>query len=139
MMIPIHRDNGAIVAFGGRAMEAGQQPKYLNSPETPIYVKGKTLYGLHLSKSAIAKTKYAVMVEGYFDVAQAIQAGITNVVASSGTALTPAQARSAETIRHESRPQLRPRCRRPGRGGAHVGAARGRGIPGQRRHAARRR
>jgi len=93
LMIPIHRDNGAIVAFGGRAMEAGQQPKYLNSPETPIYIKGKTLYGLHLSKTAIAKAKHAVMVEGYFDVAQAIQAGITNVVASSGTALTPAQAK----------------------------------------------
>ena len=93
MMIPIHRDNGAIVAFGGRAMDAGQQPKYLNSPETPIYVKGRTLYGLHLSRAAISKAKYAVMVEGYFDVAQALQAGIGNVVASSGTALTPMQAR----------------------------------------------
>ena len=93
IMIPIHRENGAIIAFGGRAMEAGQQPKYLNSPETPIYVKGKTLYGLHLSKSAISRTKHAVMVEGYFDWAQAYQAGITNVVASSGTALTPAQVR----------------------------------------------
>ena len=93
MMIPIHRDNGAIVAFGGRAMDSGQQPKYLNSPETPIYVKGRTLYGLNLSRAAIAKAKYAVMVEGYFDVAQALQAGITNVVASSGTALTPMQAR----------------------------------------------
>jgi DNA primase len=93
IMIPIHRDNGAIIAFGGRAMEASQQPKYLNSPETPIYVKGRTLYGLHLSKSAISRTKHAVMVEGYFDWAQAYQAGITNVVASSGTALTPMQAR----------------------------------------------
>jgi len=81
------------VAFGGRAMEEGQVPKYLNSPETPIYVKGRTLYGLHLSKTAIAKAKHAVMVEGYFDFAQAFQAGITNVIASSGTALTPAQAR----------------------------------------------
>jgi DNA primase len=93
LMIPIHRDNGAIVAFGGRAMDSGQQPKYLNSPETPIYVKGRTLYGLHLSKSSIARAKHAVMVEGYFDFAQAFQAGITNVVASSGTALTPAQAK----------------------------------------------
>jgi len=93
LMIPIHRDNGAIVAFGGRAMESGQQPKYLNSPETPIYVKGKTLYGLHLSKGAIATAKHAIMVEGYFDVAQLLQAGITNVIASSGTALTPVQAR----------------------------------------------
>ena len=93
IMIPIHRDNGAIVAFGGRAMESGQQPKYLNSPETAIYVKGRTLYGLHLGKAAISRLKHAVMVEGYFDWAQAFQAGITNVVASSGTALTPAQVR----------------------------------------------
>jgi DNA primase len=91
LMIPIYRDNGAIVAFGGRAMDAGQQPKYLNSPETAIYVKGRTLYGLHLGKHAISRLKYAVLVEGYFDWAQAYQAGITNVVASSGTALTPAQ------------------------------------------------
>ena len=74
-------------------MEAGQQPKYLNSPETPIYVKGRTLYGLHLSKAAIRKRGMPCLVEGYFDVAQALQAGITNVVASSGTALTAAQAR----------------------------------------------
>lgn len=93
LMIPIHRDTGPIIAFGGRAMEAGQQPKYLNSPETPIYVKGRTLYGLHLSKSSITRAKHAVMVEGYFDFAQAFQAGITNVVASSGTALTPVQAK----------------------------------------------
>lgn len=93
LMIPICRDSGAIIAFGGRAMEAGQQPKYLNSPETPIYVKGRTLFGLHLGKAAIARARYAVMVEGYFDFAQAWQAGVQNVVASSGTALTPAQAR----------------------------------------------
>jgi DNA primase len=93
LMIPICRENGAIIAFGGRAMESGQQPKYLNSPETPIYVKGRTLYGLHLSRQAISRARYAVMVEGYFDVAQAYQAGVQNVVASSGTALTPAQAR----------------------------------------------
>jgi DNA primase len=93
LMVPICRDNGAIVAFGGRAMEKDQQPKYLNSPETAIYTKGRTLYGLHLSKSAIRQQRYAVLVEGYFDFAQPWQAGIQNVVASSGTALTPAQAR----------------------------------------------
>lgn len=93
LIIPIFRDNGAIVAFGGRAMESGQQPKYLNSPETAIYVKGRTLYGLNWSKSSISRVKYAVLVEGYFDWAQAYQGGITNVVASSGTALTAAQAR----------------------------------------------
>jgi DNA primase len=93
LMVPIARDNGAIIAFGGRAMDEGQVPKYLNSPETAIYVKGRTLYGLHLTKAAIIKAKHAVMVEGYFDVAQALQGGISNVIASSGTALTPAQAR----------------------------------------------
>ena len=93
LMIPICRDSGPIIAFGGRAMQADQQPKYLNSPETAIYVKGRTLYGLHLGKPSIARLKYAVLVEGYFDWAQAWQAGITNVVASSGTALTPPQAR----------------------------------------------
>jgi len=56
VMIPICRESGPIIAFGGRAMEEGQNPKYLNSPETPIYVKGRTLYGLHLSKSAISRT-----------------------------------------------------------------------------------
>jgi DNA primase len=93
LMIPICRESGSIVAFGGRAMDAGQQPKYLNSPETAIYVKGRTLYGLNWGKAAIGRLKYAVLVEGYFDWAQAYQGGITNVVASSGTALTPAQAR----------------------------------------------
>lgn len=93
LMIPIARDTGAIVAFGGRALDEGQVPKYLNSPETPIYTKGRTLYGLNLSKSAIRKHNYCVLVEGYFDLAQVWQAGIQPVVASCGTALTSAQAR----------------------------------------------
>jgi DNA primase len=92
LMIPIARDAGSIVAFGGRAMERDQQPKYLNSPETTIYSKGRTLYGLNLTKADIRRLGYAVMVEGYFDFAQLVQAGIAPVVASSGTALTPAQA-----------------------------------------------
>jgi DNA primase len=91
LMIPIYRETGTIVAFGGRAMEAGQEPKYLNSPETAIYTKGRTLYGLNWSKPAINRLKYAVLVEGYFDWAQAYQAGVQNVVASSGTALTLTQ------------------------------------------------
>jgi DNA primase len=92
LMIPIARDSGSIVAFGGRAMERDQQPKYLNSPETTIYTKGKTLYGLNFTKADIRRLGYAVLVEGYFDFAQLLQAGITPIVASSGTALTPAQA-----------------------------------------------
>ncbi|HSL22994.1 MAG TPA: DNA primase [Vicinamibacterales bacterium] len=93
LMIPIARESGPVVAFGGRAMEADQQPKYLNSPETPIYTKGRTLYGLSVTKGDIRRLGYAVLVEGYFDFAQAYQAGVTPVVAVSGTALTPAQAK----------------------------------------------
>jgi DNA primase len=93
LMIPIARDSGAVVAFGGRALEEGQAPKYLNSPETPIYTKGRTLYGLDVTKGAIRKHNYCVLVEGYFDLAQVWQAGVHPVVAVSGTALTQTQAR----------------------------------------------
>ena len=92
LMIPIARDAGSVIAFGGRSMDAEQQPKYLNSPETAIYTKGRTLYGLNVTKKDISRLGYAVMVEGYFDFAQLVQAGIAPVVASSGTALTAAQA-----------------------------------------------
>ncbi len=92
LMIPIGRESGAVIAFGGRALDADQQPKYLNSPETLIYTKGRTLYGLHLSKAAIRQLNFAVIVEGYFDFAQLVQGGIRPVVASCGTALTPQQA-----------------------------------------------
>ena len=91
LMIPICRDTGAIIAFGGRALDKDQQPKYLNSPETPIYTKGRTLYGLHLSKNLIRQAGFAVLVEGYFDFGQVFQVGFP-AVASSGTALTPQQA-----------------------------------------------
>lgn len=92
LMIPICRETGPVVAFGGRAMTADQQPKYLNSPETAIYSKSRTLYGLNLSKAAIRKLGYAVLVEGYFDFAQVHQTQAAPAVASCGTALTPAQA-----------------------------------------------
>jgi DNA primase len=93
LMVPICRDSGSVIAFGGRKMDEAQGgPKYLNSPETPIYTKGKTLYGLNLTKSAIAKLGYAVIVEGYFDFAQVFQSQAAPVVASCGTALTTQQA-----------------------------------------------
>lgn len=98
LMIPIARDSGVTVAFGGRALEDGQVPKYLNSPETPIYSKGRTLYGLHVTKAAIRKHNYSVLVEGYFDLAQVWQAGIQPVVALSGTALTVGQARTLRRL-----------------------------------------
>jgi DNA primase len=92
LTIPICRESGSVVAFGGRAMEPDQQPKYLNSPETPVYSKGRTLYGLHLTKNAVRQAGEAVLVEGYFDFAQVLQAGIGPVVATCGTALTTPQA-----------------------------------------------
>src|SRR5438552_5106249 len=92
LIIPICRDTGSVIAFGGRAVDSDQQPKYLNSPETPIYSKGRTLYGLNLSKNAIRQCKFAILVEGYSDFAQVYQAGFQGVVASCGTALTPQQA-----------------------------------------------
>jgi len=92
LMIPICRDTGSVIAFGGRAMDADQIPKYLNSPETPIYSKSRTLYGLHLSKAAVRKVGFAVLVEGYFDFAQVFRTDAAPVVASCGTALTTQQA-----------------------------------------------
>ena len=91
LIIPIARDTGSVIAFGARSLQADQQPKYLNSRETPIYSKARTLYGLHLSKSAIRKAGYVVLVEGYFDLAQAVQAGVAPVVASCGTAVSEQQ------------------------------------------------
>ena len=90
LMIPIRRDTGSVIGFGGRAVDADQQPKYLNSPETPIYSKGRTLYGLDLSKAGIRQKGFGVLVEGYFDFGQVYQAGFP-AVASCGTALTPQQ------------------------------------------------
>jgi DNA primase len=93
LMVPIFRDTGSVIAFGGRQMDADQGgPKYLNSPETPIYSKSRTLYGLNLSKHEIRKVGFAVLVEGYFDFAQVFQSGAAPAVASCGTALTVQQA-----------------------------------------------
>jgi DNA primase len=93
LMVPINRDTGSVIGFGGRAMESDQVPKYLNSPETPIFSKGRVLYGLNLTKSAIRKFGFVVLVEGYFDFAQVFQSEAAPVVASCGTALTMNQAR----------------------------------------------
>ena len=93
LMVPICRDTGSVIAFGGRQMDADQGgPKYLNSPETPIYSKSRTLHGLNLTKPQIRKAGYAVLVEGYFDFAQLFQSQAAPAVASCGTALTPQQA-----------------------------------------------
>jgi DNA primase len=92
LMVPICRDAGSVIAFGGRSMDADQMPKYLNSPETAIYSKGRTLYGLHLTRQGVRALGYAVLVEGYFDFAQVFQSDVAPVVATCGTALTLQQA-----------------------------------------------
>ncbi|WP_346289501.1 DNA primase [Sphaerothrix gracilis] len=90
LMIPIQDAQGRTIGFGGRAF-GDEQPKYLNSPETELFDKGRTLYGLSQAKAAIAKADCAVVVEGYFDVIALHAAGIANAVASLGTALNAAQ------------------------------------------------
>lgn len=92
IIFPVLDVNGNPVAFGARAM-GDDQPKYLNSPETPAYVKGRHLYGLFQSKDAIRQKKFAILVEGYLDLIALFQHGIKNVVASLGTALTPEQSK----------------------------------------------
>lgn len=92
LMVPIARDTGSVIAFGGRALEKDQVPKYLNSPETPLYNKSRTLYGLNLTKGDVRKRGFVIIVEGYFDFAQVFQAGGLPVVATCGTALTVPQA-----------------------------------------------
>jgi len=89
VIFPIHTLSGKVIAFGGRTLRNDKKvAKYLNSPESEIYHKSKILYGIYFAKSAIVKKKKCYMVEGYTDVISMFQAGIENVVASSGTALT---------------------------------------------------
>lgn len=90
LMIPIHDLQGRVIGFGGRAL-GDVKPKYLNSPDTDLFDKGKTLFGLDKSRGAIAKNDCAIVVEGYFDVIALHTAGITNAVASLGTALSQGQ------------------------------------------------
>ncbi|MDX2077388.1 MAG: DNA primase [bacterium] len=91
LMIPIRDDKGHVIAFGARALNPDDQPKYLNSPQTPLFDKSHTLFGLDVAKATISKSEVAVIVEGYMDVIQAHQAGFLNVVAQMGTALTDHQ------------------------------------------------
>jgi DNA primase len=94
VIFPIHHYSGKVAAFAGRTMKSGKKiPKYINSPESEIYEKRKTLYGLHQSRTAIRRENQCILVEGYTDVMALHQAGIEHVVASSGTALTADQAR----------------------------------------------
>ena len=90
LLFPIRDTQGRVVAFGGRAL-AGEEPKYLNSPETPLYVKGQILYALDVARAAMRERSRAILVEGYLDCLMAHQHGFTETVAALGTAFTPAQ------------------------------------------------
>ncbi|HTK43665.1 MAG TPA: DNA primase [Gemmatimonadales bacterium] len=91
LLFPIHDLRGRVVGFGGRLLRQGE-PKYLNSPETPIFHKGRLLYNLHQAKAAIRQEQAVILVEGYFDVLRLLLAGVDHVVAPMGTGLTSEQA-----------------------------------------------
>lgn len=92
IVFPIRDARGRTIAFGGRILDTGE-PKYLNSPETPVFVKGRTLYGLDEARAHIRKVGFTILVEGYLDLLACVQHGIANVVAPLGTAFTADHAR----------------------------------------------
>jgi DNA primase len=92
LIFPISDTQGRVIAFGGRILGDGE-PKYLNSPETAVYTKGQNLYGLNQAREAIRKRGYTILVEGYLDFLIPFQAGVRNIVAGLGTALTEQQVR----------------------------------------------
>jgi len=100
LVIPIRDGRGRTAGFGARALEKEAVPKYLNSPQGPLFDKGRLLYGLDVARRAIRETETAVIVEGYMDVLQAHQAGFANVVAQMGTALTEDQLRQLNRYAH---------------------------------------
>ena len=106
LIFPIENLSGKVVGFGGRVLGAGREgsPKYVNSPESPIYHKGEILYGLSWAKNAIRRSGTALLVEGYMDVVSLAAAGFENAVAPLGTAVTPDQV--AVLRRYTSRAQL---------------------------------
>jgi len=91
LMFPVMDTRGRVIAFGGRALRAEEGAKYINSPETAVYTKGRNLYGLQLTRDEIRRQGFAILVEGYLDLIIPYQFGIKNVAASLGTALTPEQ------------------------------------------------
>ncbi|MEO8744076.1 MAG: DNA primase [Candidatus Dormiibacterota bacterium] len=93
LVIPIRDERGQPLAFTARAVRADEQRKYINSPETPSYIKGRVVFGLDLARDEITRRGHAVLMEGQFDVITAHQFGVQNAVASSGTALTDDQVR----------------------------------------------
>ena len=101
VMFPIHSMTGKVIAFGGRIMIKDEKaPKYVNTPESDVYVKSKILYGIYQARNDIRKKDECLLVEGYTDVISLVQSGIENVVASSGTALTTEQIRLIKRQTH---------------------------------------
>lgn len=90
LIFPIEDASGRVIAFGGRIIAEGE-PKYINSPESPVYTKGRNLYGLFRTREDIRRAGYAIIVEGYFDLIALWNAGVRNVIATLGTALTKDQ------------------------------------------------
>ena len=91
LMFPVFDAQGKPIAFGGRTLDPEGEPKYLNSPETTAYTKGRHLFGLNLTRDEIRRQGFAILVEGYLDLIVPYQAGVRNLAASLGTALTPEQ------------------------------------------------
>ena len=102
IVFPIFDVKSRVLGFGARILAEKDKPvaKYINSPETPIYIKGRNLYGINLSKDAIRQSDYAVVVEGYLDFITPYQGGLQNIMASQGTALTLEQARLLKRYTH---------------------------------------
>jgi DNA primase len=101
LIFPIQNESGKIVGFAGRALKKEEEPKYLNSPQTPIYQKSHVLYNLNRARNAIRRFDHSILVEGYMDVIGVYSAGVEEVVASCGTALTAAQVKALK--RHSDR------------------------------------
>ena len=98
LMFPIFDSAGRIIGFGGRALKKDDEPKYLNSPDSPIYKKSEVLYGYNFAKEMVKQTGEMILVEGYFDVIMSHQAGTINTAATSGTALTIQQIKIIKRI-----------------------------------------
>ncbi len=132
VMFPIRNPRGQVIGFGARVLETGE-PKYLNSPETPVFRKGHELYGLHEARDAIRKSGRAIVAEGYMDVIRLAQAGFDESVAALGTAVTSAHVgalfKAADHVIFAFRWR---RCRTQG-----SAPRAGSGVAGDRRHQAR--
>lgn len=104
IMIPLHDPFGRVIGFTARTLEDNPNaPKYINTPQTPLYDKSRHIYGLHLAKKSIRDNKFAIMVEGNLDVIASHQAGQANVVATAGTALTEQQMTALSRLTHDVR------------------------------------